>query len=155
MGSDQFESRLFEICIFQLAIPYGKHRRVRDGHRMSQNPKAKRKMGKDLPTKNRPKTHGPHAKQAPNQIARSPNHEKRHRNLHITLRRNIEIIGDHPEHGTGSGAEMPAEQRQQCHQNHIVHADVQENPKAKREHQLGRSFPSAIKQRQPHKGHDK
>ena len=89
------------------------------------------------------KSREPDPGQHPDPAAGQAEHRQRLRHRHIALHGDVQIVGDHPKHRAGPGADMPSEKGERKHQYGIIQADVQKNAKAHGKshlHRESRSF---------------
>ena len=70
--------------------------------------------------KHQDKTYQPNAKQDPSQIAFGSKHQQGTGKLHVALVDDIQVVGDQPEHGAGSGADDFSQKGEDQEKNQII-----------------------------------
>ena len=122
-----------------LRFKNGENLRLCDWLRLPQQQAAILKVPRHLPKKHCRKASRPDATGQRWQPGRNGNHPARHVHAGPVGQRQIEIVGQQPQRGTGAGADDPPEERQKQEQNKLVAAQVQRNGK-----KVGKQSPSIV-----------
>ena len=113
--------------------------RLCDWLRLPQQLAAILKVPRHLPKKHRCKARRPDATGHRRQPGRNGNHPARYVHAGPVGQRQIEIVGQQPQRGTGAGADDSPEERQKQEQNKLVATQVQRNGK-----KVGKQSPSIV-----------
>ena len=122
-----------------LRFKNGENLRLCDWLRLPQQLTAILKVPRHLPKKHRRKARHPDTPSQRRQPGRNGNHPARHVHAGPVGQRQIEIVGQQPQRGTGAGADDSPEERQKQEQNKLVAAQVQRNGK-----KVGKHPPSIV-----------